>query len=1008
MNASLRVFVPLLLLAAMFLFRPLAAQAPKIPAAPASTAASAAEEDYAAELPRIPALSPKEALASFQTLPGFRIEQVAAEPLVNSPVAIDFDERGRMFVCEMIDYSEQDKEKLGKVRMLEDTDGDGRMDKATVFVDGLSWPTALAWANGGLFIGAAPDLYFCKDTDGDGRADEKKLLYTGFNRNNVQGLINSFQWGLDNRLHGAAGTNGGDVRKADDPKAAPLSVRGRDFAINLRTLELSPVSGGAQHGMSFDVWGRKFDCSNSDHIQLVMFEDRYIARNPYLAAPSARMSIAADGGQAEVYRISPVEPWRIIRTKLRVSKRVPGAIEGGGRAAGYFTGATGVTIYRGNAYPPELHGTAFIGDVGSNIVHRKKLEPAGVGLTAKRIDEGKEFVASKDIWFRPAQFANAPDGTLYICDVYREVIEHPASLPPMIKKHLDLTSGRDRGRIYRVVPEGFKQPKFARLDKMTTAELVATLEHPNGWHRQTASRLIYEQNDSAAVPLLVKLAKESKSPLGRVHALRALDGFNAITPEGILAALADENPRVRQHAVQLAERVAAKSPEVRKNLAALASDDDSLVRYRLAYTLGELPVAERLAPLATLARRDADDKWMRLAVLSSLNEGAAETLRDLAIDIKFRSSAGGRYLLESLATQIGARNKEAEVAAVFSALESLPASEAALAQTLVRGVASGLSKARGGARPADLFAAGTRAGKILTDLVDRARKQAADEKLPTAERVSAIGALGLGKFADSQSILAGLWDYRQPQEVQLAAMAVVSKFAEPAAGAMLVGAWQKFTPRLRTEAAEVLLSRPSGIMQLLDAIEAGKVPAADIDPARVKLLQSHANAKIKERAQSLFANVKLARRQEVVDAYRGALALTGKAENGRTVFRKICAACHKLEGVGHQLAPNLATIKNRGAEAILLNVLDPNREVNPQFVNYVVITTDGRSFTGMISAETATSVVLTRAENASDTVLRVDIDELASTGLSIMPEGMEKQIDQQTMADLIAYLLTAE
>src|SRR5262245_1582266 len=437
----------------------------------------AGEQDFADELPRIRPHEPADALATFQTLPGFRIEQTAAEPLVHSPVALSFDENGRMYVVEMIDYSEQDKEFLGAVRLLEDTDQDGRFDKSTVFADKLSWPTAIACYDGGVFVGAAPDIVYLKDTDGDGKADVRKVVFTGFGRSNVQGLFNSFQWGLDNRIHGATSSSGGQIVRPDVAGAKPVAVSGRDFAFDPKTLELAPTSGGAQHGMSFDDWGRKFLSSNSDHIQLVMYDDRYLARNPYLAAPGSRVSIAADGPQAEVFRISPVEPWRIVRTRLRVSGTVPGPIEGGGRAAGYFTGATGVTIYRGHAWPQEFHGQAFIGDVGSNIVHRKLLEPDGVGLVARRADEKREFVASTDTWFRPAQFANAPDGNLYIIDVYREVIEHPASLPPMIKKHLDLTSGRDRGRIYRVVRDDFRQPPPLGLDRVSTADLVAALAH---------------------------------------------------------------------------------------------------------------------------------------------------------------------------------------------------------------------------------------------------------------------------------------------------------------------------------------------------------------------------------------------------------------------------------------------------------------------------------------------------------------------------------------------------
>ncbi len=367
-------------------------------------------ENFAAELPRIAPHEPADALSTFQVEDGFKIEQAAAEPLVATPVAMAFDADSRLYVVEMRDYSEQDKERLGRVRLLEDTDEDGRFDKATIFADDLSWPTAVTCYDGGIFVGAAPDIYYLKDTDGDRVADERRTVYTGFSRANVQGLLNSFQWGPDNRIHGTASSAGGTITRPGFADFKPVSVSGRDFSFDPRTLELRPESGGAQHGMTFDDWGRKFVCSNSDHIQMVMFEDRYVARNPDLSAPGARVSIAADGPQAEVFRTSPIEPWRIVRTRLRVTGQAKGPVEGGGRAGGYFTGATGTTIFRGDAWPREYVGQSFTGDVGRNIVHRKILEPNGVGFIARRATPGKEFIASSDNWFRPAQFANAPDG----------------------------------------------------------------------------------------------------------------------------------------------------------------------------------------------------------------------------------------------------------------------------------------------------------------------------------------------------------------------------------------------------------------------------------------------------------------------------------------------------------------------------------------------------------------------------------------------------------------------
>jgi putative membrane-bound dehydrogenase-like protein len=899
------------------------------------------KSDFADELPRIPPHEPADALKTFQTLPGFQIQQTAAEPLLHSPVAIDFDENGRMFVCEMIDYSEQDKEFLGAVRVLEDTDGDGRFDKSTLLADKLSWPTALCCYDGGVFVGAAPDIYYLKDTDGDGRADVRKTVYTGFGRSNVQGLFNSFHWGLDNRIHGATSSTGAQVVQPDRPDAKPIVLSGRDFAFDPKTFELQPTSGGAQHGMSFDDWGRRFLSSNSDHIQLVMYEDRYLARNPHLAAPTSRLSIAADGPQAEVYRISPVEPWRIVRTRLRVSGKVKGPVEGGGRAAGYFTGATGVTIYRGDAWPAEYRGQAFVGDVGSNIVHRKILEADGVGLVARRADEKKEFVASTDIWFRPAQFANAPDGNLYIIDVYREVIEHPASLPPEIKQHLDLTSGRDRGRIYRVIREGFQQQKIPQLGKATTAELVATLTHRNGWHRDTAARLLFQRNDRAAIEPLVKLAAAAPLPEGRMHALYALASQQGLTPEVILPRLADESPRVREHALRLSESLAADSAEIRERYAALTDDADIRVRYQLAFTVGIAPANVRTAVLEKILKRDGGDRWIRLAALISLAEGAADVLAGLTADEQFTGSGTARTVLVELANLIGLQAQQSEVLLALGTIEKLPADRKPLATALVVGLTEGLARS-GSPLKGQVAAKSGKAAELLTDLLKDARQKAVDEGRPPAERAEATRTLGLAPFAENREILPGLLGTRQPQDVQLAALAVLGRYTDPQIGVMLTEAWPIFGPKLRTAVMEAIFSRGNWLLTFLQAVDKGEIPLSDLEPARIRLLDKHSNPAVREKAVSILSKLKIGRRQDVFDAYKPALSLKGDAARGKMHFQKTCAVCHRLENFGTEIGPNLTTLQNRGAEAILLNVLDPNREVNPLYVNYILVTNEGR------------------------------------------------------------------
>lgn len=982
---------------------------PLLLAVTATPAMAAEPESYKDRLPRISPKSPADALGTFSVHEGFRIEQVAAEPLVYDPVAVSFDEQGRLFVVEMRGYSEDADKNLGRVRMLTDTDADGRFDRASVYVEGLSWPTAVLCYDGGVFVGAAPDILYCKDTDGDGRADLRKVVFTGFGRSNVQGLFNSFRWGLDNRIHGATSSSGGNVRRVSDgEKGEAVSVRGRDFSFDPRTLDFRAESGGAQHGMCFDDWGRKFATSNSDHIQMVMYEDRYIARNPFLVAPSPRKSIAADGPAATVYRSSPVEPWRIVRTELRVSGKVRGIVEGGGKPAGYFTGATGVTCYRGNAWPAEMKGQAFIGDVGSNLVHRKTLEPRGIEFRAQRADRQTEFARASDIWFRPLQFANAPDGTLYVLDMYREVIEHPKSLPPMIKKHLDLTSGRDRGRLYRIVPDDFQQPALPKLHAASTAQLVATLEHPNGWHRDTAARLLYERQDEQTPALVREFLKRTESPLGRMHGLYVLAGLKALTANDLMPRLADEHPRVREHAIRLAERVAADSPRLRERLYQLSEDDDLRVRYQLAFSLGEISGERATRALAKLARSDAADRWMRLAILSSAADRKGRLLTELATDQNWRTSNHAKILLSALAQQIGRAAQEDEVAGVLKVINEFGKADASLSQELMKSLSRGLADSGSPLRKQIASLQGGQSSKVLEQLLDDARQTAANAKASLEDRVEAIRSLGLLTFEEAKPLLVPLLDGRQPQAVQQAAVSTLSGFREPQVAELLLAHWSSFSPRLRNAAADALFARPERQKSLLQAVAQKRVRVTDLDPARMQLLAASPDEAIRKEAKRLFADANAGRRADVVKAYRDVLKLSGRAENGRQKFRKVCAACHKLEGVGHEIGYNLATLQNRGAETILLNLLDPNREVNPQYVNYLVVTADGRQLTGMIASETATSITLKRAENATDTVLRQDIDELQSTGLSIMPEGLEKQLSKQDMADLIAYLLSVK
>jgi putative membrane-bound dehydrogenase-like protein len=964
-----------------------------------------AEKDYKAELPAIPPKEPAEALKTFRLRPGFRIELVAAEPLLRSPVAIDFDENGRLFVVEFPEYNQYANKNFrgkGVVRLLEDTNGDGRYDKSSVYVDNLAAPAAVACYDGGIFVGAVPNILYCKDTKGTGSADVRRPVFTGFARDAAgEAMLNSFRWGLDNRFHISTSLAGGNVRRGDVQNTKPLSVRGHGFVFDPRTLAFQISGGGGQHGMSMDDWGRTFVCANSEPMSLVMYDSRYVLRNPYLAAPAAAVNILPGGNRTPLFRISPVEPWRALRTRLRKEKLVPGSDEGG-ELAGFFTSATGVTVYRGDAWPKEYRGNVLVGEVSGNLVFHAVVEPHGLGLKARRAEAGAEFLASSDIWFRPVQFANGPDGALYVVDMYRELIEGAAFLPPQVLKHIDVSRGVDRGRIYRIVPENFKRRPAPRLGQATTAELVALLEHANGWHRDTAARLLYQRQDRSAVEPLKKLATNSRFSLGRVHARYALAGLNALDAALVLQGLDDADPRVREHALRLAEGFEG-APAVREKLERMTDDPDVRVRYQLAFSLGSVQGAIPSEALARLARRDASDAWFRLAILSSVNGRRGEVFRLLLADKDFRSSSGGRVLLGELAAEVGAANRANELAVLVKALDALPREAESLAQNLVRNLVSKQPPA-GRARLSGVL--GGKAGDILAGLIRDARVTAVDNKRAVKDRVAAVRTLQLARFADTEPLFTDLLKSREPAAVQAAALETMGAFDRPEIAGIVLKAWPGMSPQVRATAAETLFSRPAWISTFLDAVATNKVGRGDVDPARLKLLQAHPDAAIRDRAAKWLAQTKLAGRAEVLAAYQKALKLKGDKVAGKAIFAKNCAACHQLEGVGTSVGADLSAIRNRGVDAVLLNILDPNREVLPQFLSYVLVTDSGRTITGMIAAESATSITLRRPDGTTETILRIHIEELRSTGVSFMPEGLEKQIDVQGMADLLAYLMS--
>src|SRR5947207_6859555 len=425
-------------------------------------------------------LAPHEELTTFHFADSNLIaDLVAAEPDIVAPVAMAWDANGRLFVAEMTDYPSGPIS--GRIRMLEDRDGDGRYERATIFADKIAFPNGVMPWNDGLLVTAAPDILYYKDNDGDGHADEQRVVLTGFAEGNQQLRANGLYWGLDNWIYGANGRSDGEVRWADYPTNKAVSIRRRDFRFRPRTQQVEAVAGHSQFGTAHDDWGNRFPVFNNIPIRQVVIEQRYVDRVPALAGTETVVPISAPEDKGRVYYLAP--PTLLIP-----------------QASDYFTSACGPTVYRGEALGPDYRGNFFVCEPVHNLIQRRRLVPKGATFVAERVETGREFLASTDPWFHPVFTTSGPDGCLYVVDFYRKYVEHPQWVADELKETTPWRTGEEHGRIWRIRPKQWK-PKNARprLSRAKSSELVKHLGDKEGWWRDNAQRLLVERQDRTVV-----------------------------------------------------------------------------------------------------------------------------------------------------------------------------------------------------------------------------------------------------------------------------------------------------------------------------------------------------------------------------------------------------------------------------------------------------------------------------------------------------------------------------
>ena len=944
--------------------------------------------------------SPQQSLALLQTTPNLRVDLVCAEPLIADPVAIDFGRDGSLWVAEMHDYpdgmpqgdsvpSEQHKPDAfvpgGRIRLVRDSDGDGQFDRSTIFLDNIPLPTGVTVWKNGVLVCAAPDILFAEDTDGDDKADVVKKLFSGFGTMNNQARLNSLCDGMDGWVYGSCGLFGGMITSF---QGTAFQLGDRDFRIKPDTGEIEAATGRTQQGRVRDSYGNWFGCDNMNLAYHYPLAEHYLRRNPHVTAPASRVNLARTTDAARLY------PAKTDAQRFALSG-----------PAGTVTAACGIGVYRDSALGPEYQDNLFVCEPVNLLVHRMTLKPQGSSFIAVRPsnETETEFLRSTDGWFRPVQAVTGPDGNLWVVDMYRFIIEDPRWIPEDELAPLDIRAGSKFGRIYRVTNASDKRPPATRMAVMSRGDGPVNHVDPKYSVYQDLEVQRLESMAKSAASSIPKstLDKWRKAYIEaeRVISYRKLAATGMLDTNDIRHAMIDRDPRIRSFAIRLAERSSARILLL-DTILFLATDEDQSVRLQVACSLGELDDPGIGSTLAKMALKDASDPYVVAAVFSSVNGKNLQTFTKTLFEDLAGQEPPPSLMAPFLATAVGYSDDKA----IKRALVAVAAQDGQLPKPwqldAISNLVESLAKTQT-PRPTE-----TAIQTVIARTQDQAREIAVGETLDEAVRLAAIKLLARdeSRRQDDIKVLEQLLSPAHPPNVQLAAVDAFERISRDDVPGILSARYRELSPTVQPRAVDVILSRDAWYPLLFAEIARGAIPPTSITAAQRQELVAHPNKQIRDRAAELLATTYNADRHAVLQQYRVALDLKGDAERGKALFAKSCSQCHRLGDVGYAVGPNLSMVVNKTPSFLLQEMLDPNRNVDTRYISYVAATKAGLIRTGILSSESSNSVTLLAAEAKQFPLLRTDIDELRATGKSLMPEGMEKDLSHQAVADVIAFL----
>ncbi|WP_245958102.1 PVC-type heme-binding CxxCH protein [Roseimicrobium gellanilyticum] len=987
--------------------------------------------------------TPEETQKSIELDGPYEVQLVAAEPLVRDPVEMTWDAQGRCYVADMIDYplgAGPGKPPLSRIQQLIDDNGDGRYDRAVTFADQVDHVQGLVPFRDGLVATTRTQILFIRDTNGDGVADERKPLVEGFNPNHSQLQVSSPRWGLDNCIYFNNGLDTKEIYPAGTPDEKQNFTRS-NLRYDPATGKMTPATGFGQFGGCFDDWGRHFFCSNRSPVMFAVMPYDAVIRNPNAGITQGWEDIAPAGAETRVY------PLQLTHTTADAH-------------AGTNTAACGLGVYRGDLMP-ELKGNIFVPDPTGQLVTRYIVGPNGASLKATRMGEHKEFFGSRDEWCRPVNVTTGPDGALYVCDMYRRYIDHARFFPEEFVKAHDIRQGENEGRIWRVVPKGKTARKIEAAPKKPE-ELVKWLGHPNAWQRETAQRLLVEMRNNLNIDTVVspgtlistlefkgsvpfevlKPAYLSKDPLTKLHARCVFDAWTCDSEwefyGGKAAALTGK--RLSGEAIIIHDhwtkdrKIEDASPFVRwyaSSHEAVPIEYSASGKYKiLEPTISDLRYAfldrtilfdggpsprgtpeDQVRVRARILGFEDPSGWMLKGILSASSKTAGRVLHGAFEE----GSVPKNYTLawvENVRALVSASLASGESEDVPAVMELLKRDAGKLTwwkPALLQGLADGFPKSGGklGVKtlaqftttPPEQYKAAAAEITALLGLVD---KVMVDTKAPAEQRLACIPLLAQRSWDKAEPVMRTLLDDSQPLEISTAAFALLKKFGAEKTAPLLYELLPKLGPTQRLEAVKMLTSSGKTVKDFFERIDRGELPKAFVD-AETRWRYLRPNNPMFELATKIFGSPS-GDRAAVMKTYHDAVSMKGDSAKGQQVFATICITCHKVKGQGVDVGPDITDVRIKEKEALLSDILDPNRMVEARWMAYQIDTKDGRMVVGLIAGETATEVTVKMAGGIAEVVPRSNIAKMKSLDASLMPAGLEGGITKEQMADLLAYL----